>query len=170
MLKGEGDSNRFESTKIEANGSFKFEGVAVGEYFLVLNPDNEAPDANDPPYARTFYPNGTNAGGATKIVVTEGARLENLTLRVGPPWRARTVSGRVVWQDGGAVPKASLSLYDGDRYIRHVDVDKNGRFKFKVYGDFKYALEAKEWGERSGKSDRILITDKSTNLTLVLKP
>ena len=170
MVKTEEDPNRFRYAKIEANGSFKFEGIAVGEYFLVLNPDNEPPDKDDLPYPRTFYPNATDAGRATKIVVTEGAKLENLTLRVGPPWRARTVSGRVVWQDGSAVPKAHLTLYDGDRYIQSLDIDKNGRFNFKVYGDFKYALEAKVWGERSGKSDRVPITEKSTNLTLVLKP
>lgn len=170
LLEGEADSNLFNYAKIEADGTFKFEGVAVGEYFLVLNPRNEAPDADDPPYARTFYPNATDSGGATKIVVTEGAKLENLTLRVGPPWKARAVSGKVVREDGSPVPKALLSLYDGDRYIRRVDVDKNGRFKFKVYGDFKYALEAQELGERSGKSGPVSITDKSTNLTLVMKP
>lgn len=170
LLKGEGDSSRFNSTKIEANGSFKFEGVAAGEYFLVLNPDNRAPDEDDPPYARAFYPNATDAAGATKIVVTEGAKLEHLTLRVGPPWKARTVSGRVVWQDGSAVTKADVSLYERDRNIQLVEVDKNGRFKFQVYGDFNYAIEALVWGERPGKSERVSITDKSTNLTLVLKP
>ena len=170
LLKGEEDSNRFKYAKIKANGSFKFEGVAAGEYFLVLNPDNRAPDASDPPYARAFFPNATDARAATKIVVTEGAKLENLTLRVGPPWRARTVSGRVVWQEGGVVTNAHVSLYDGDRNIRFVKVDKNGRFKFEVYGNFKYAIEASVWGERSGKSDRVPLTDKSTNLTLVLKP
>ena len=157
-------------SKIEADGTFKFEGVAVGEYFLVLNPRNEAPDADDPPYGRTFYPNATDKGGATKIVVTEGAKLENLNLRVGPPWKARTVSGRVVWPDAAAVTNAHITLYDGDKHVRLVDVDKKGRFSFKVYGDFKYAIEARVWGERSGESDRVAITDKSTNLTLVLKP
>ena len=51
-----------------------------------------------------------------------------------------------------------------------INVDNNGRFKFEVYGDFNYAIEAGVWGERSGKSDRVSITDKSTKLTLVLKP
>jgi hypothetical protein len=41
---------------------------------------------------------------------------------------------------------------------------------FKVYGDFKYAIEARAWKEPSGKSARVVITDKSTNLLLVLKP
>ena len=157
-------------TKIEADGTFKFEGVAVGEYLLVLNPGNEAPDEDDPPYPRTFYPNASDKDRATKIVVTEGAKLENLTLRVGPAWKARTVSGRVKWADGGPVSDAHISLYDGDRYVRRHTVDDKGRFSFQVYGDFKYTISAEVWDEHPGKSDRVAITGKSTNLTLVLKP
>lgn len=41
--------------KIEENGSFKFEGVAVGQYYLVLSPRSEAPGENDAPYPRTYY-------------------------------------------------------------------------------------------------------------------
>jgi Carboxypeptidase regulatory-like domain len=170
LLKDGADSNRFNSRRIEANGSFKFDGVGVGEYFLALNPDNEAPDESDPPYPRSLYPNATEESGATKIVVTEGAKLENLILRVGPAWKARAVSGRVVWQEGGPAPSAHVSLYDGDRYIRRVKLDKKGWFNFKVYGDFKYAIEAQVDGQRQGKSDRVALTVKSTNLTLVIKP
>ena len=162
------DSDRWTHARTEADGSFTFDGVAVGEYFLVLNPDNEAPGEDDPPYARAFYPDATDGSGAKKIVVTEGAVLENLTLRVGPPLRARTVWGRVVWQDGRAAANAHL-LYGGDRYVRLIQVDKKGRFSFKVYGDFKYAVEAKMSGEPSGESARIALPDKSTDLTLVVK-
>ncbi|HEU4834360.1 MAG TPA: hypothetical protein VFS90_08100 [Pyrinomonadaceae bacterium] len=157
-------------TKIEADGSFKFEEVAVGEYFLVLNPDNKAPGEDDPPFARAYYPNATNTAAATKVVVTEGAKLENLTLRVGPPLKARVVSGRIVWKDGSRATDGSLSVYDGDHYVRLVNADKKGFFSFKVYGDFKYTLKAQMFGEPLGESDRVPITDKSTNLTLVLKP
>ena len=64
-----------------------------------------------------------------------------------------------------------LSLEEGERFVRSIDVDKNGRFSVKVYGDFKYVLEARGSSEgRQGKSDRVPITDKSTNLKLILKP
>jgi hypothetical protein len=156
--------------KLEDNGSFKFEGIAVGEYYLVLNPRNQAPDENDAPYPRTYFPNVAEAGGATKIVVTEGAKLENLTLRVGPSWKERIVAGKVVWQNGGQARDAHISLYDGDRYIRLFKLDEKGRFNFKVYGDFKYAIVAETWGEHRGRSERVSITnEKSTDLKLVLK-
>lgn len=163
----EGSDREYE--KIAENGSFKFEGVAVGEYLLVLNPDNEAPDQGDAPYPRTFYPNAKDASGATKIVVTEGAKLENLILRVGPAFKAKKVSGRVVWFDGSPVIKGSVALYDGGRYIRRIDVDDKGLFATEVYGQFNYTIYAEVWGERRGKSERISIADKSTNLKLVLQ-
>lgn len=169
-LRDPANPDRSDYKEIEADGSFKFEGVAVGEYHLVLNPRNEAPGENDAPYARTFYPNAADVSGATKIVVTEGAKLENLTLRVGRPLKARTVSGKVVWEKGPPGAGAHISIYSGGQYLRRVEVDEKGAFSFNVYGDFKYAIEANVYGEPSGQSSRVAITEKSTNLMLVLKP
>ena len=163
------DQNDSEFKKLEDNGSFKFEGVAVGEYYLVLNPRNEAPNENDAPYPRTYYPNAAEASAATKIVVTEGVKLENLTLRVGPSWKGRVVAGKVIWEDGRSAQNAHISLYDGDRYVRFIKLDEKGRFNFKVYGDFKYAILAETWGPNRGKSELLSITEKSTGLKLVLK-
>ena len=161
-----------KDSKIEADGSFKFTGIAAGEYFLVLNPKDKAPGEDDPPYARTFYPNAKDESSATKIVVAEGAKLENLTLRVGPALKARTVSGRVVWKNGTpGTDEVAVSLYNDKVYVRRGNTDSKGFFSLQVYGDFKYAIEAQVWSEgRDGKSDRVPITEKSTNLKLVLKP
>ena len=164
------DPDDREFKKLEDNGSFKFEGVAVGEYYLILNPRNEAPGENDAPYPLTYYPNAHEVSAATKIVVTEGAKLENLLLRVGPRWKERVVTGRVVWQDGRAPHNAHISLYNGDRYMRLIKPDEKGRFNFKVYGDFNYAIDAEVLGPERGKSERVSIRNaKSTGLKLVLK-
>ncbi len=163
------NANDSELKQIEQDGSFKFDGVPVGEYYLVLNPRNEAPDENDAPYPRTYYPNMAEASAATKIVVTEGAKLENLTLRVGPRWRERVVTGKVACQDGVFLQDVHISLYDGNRYVRFFKLDEKGRFNFKVYGDFKYAILADTW-ENQGRSERVSITDeKLTGLRLVVK-
>lgn len=165
------DSNKSDFKRIEMDGSFKFEGVAVGEYYLVLNPRNQAPSEYDAPYPRTYYPNVSESAAATKIVVTEGAKIEHLTLRVGRPWEERIITGKVVWHDGRTVNDAHVSLYDGDRYVRLVSVDEKGRFTLNVYGDFKYAIIAEEWGRNLGRSERVsIVNGKSTDLVLVLKP
>ena len=80
------------------------------------------------------------------------------------------VAGKVVWKDGGAAANANISIYNGDRYVRFVKVDKKGYFNFKVYGDFEYTIRAQVWGKGNGKSDAVAITEKSTNLTLVVEP
>ena len=162
------ERSRFE--KIEADGSFKFEEVPVGEFHLVLNPRNEAPDENDPPYARTFYPNASDVSGATKIVVTEGAKLGNLTLRVGRAFKSRTVTGKVVWETGAPAPGARIAIYNGDQYVQAFEADKRGLFSFKVYGDFKYSLHVTVYGRPLGGGGPVPITDKSTNVTIVVKP
>ena len=161
------DDYDFERTK--ADGSFKFERVAPGEYFLALNPKNEAPTESDPPYGSAYYPNATDEPGATRIVVVEGAKLENLTLRAGKAWKAKTVSGQVVWRDGSPARDVSVSLYNDGHYVRLVKVDKKGMFSFEVYGDFRYSIDAST-RDTSGKSERIPIADKSTNLKVVLIP
>jgi hypothetical protein len=164
------DPDHSDFRKLDDNGSFKFEGVAAGEYYLVLNPRNRAPDEDDAPYPTTYYPDAAEARLATKIVLTEGTKLENLTLRVGPRLKERMVNGTVVWQDERSLQNVRISLYDGDRYVRSIKLDEKGRFNFKVYGDFKYAIIAEAWGAEHGKSDRLSITkEKSIGLKLVLK-
>ena len=165
------DGGRFKSAELDANGSFNFEKIPGGKYFLVLNPDNIAPGPSDAPYPRTFYPHAPDSSGAAEIIIPQGATLDNLMLRVGPPLRTRVVSGRVVWRDETPPTKVYLSLDEDERFVRSIDVDKNGRFSVKVYGDFKYVLEARGSSEgRYGRSERVPITEKSTNLKLILKP
>lgn len=167
------DPDRSTSQQLDENGAFKFEGVGVGDYYLVLNPRNEAPGENDPPYSRTYFPSAAEPAQATRIVVTEDAKLENLTLRVSQPWKERTVSGSVVWQDGRPATGATggqISLYDADHYVRLIKLDDKGRFNFKVYGDFKYFIEARSWGKTQGRSPRVPIPEgNSKPLKLILK-
>jgi hypothetical protein len=157
--------------EIGSDGSFKFEDVAIGEFFVVVNPDNGAPGENDVPYPRTFYPGVRDEESATRIVVAEGVKLENLSFRLEAPWKAKTISGKVTWPDGSPAVNAHVSLYAERRYIRIVDVDKKGFFSFEVYGDFNYEVIAQVWDQhRQGKSTRVKIKEKSTDLKLVINP
>lgn len=159
------------SEMLEADGSFHFRNLPPGEYYLVMNPRNEAPDDYDAPYPRTYFPGVSNISDATKIVLTEDATLNNVTLRLGQPMRERIVSGTVSWHDGRAFQNPHLSLYVNTKYLDRIKVDKNGNFSFKIYGDFMYVIVAKEDGEPGAESERlVLIDEKTTGLKLIIRP
>jgi hypothetical protein len=156
---------------LKTDGSFRFERVAPGEYYLVINARHEVPEAYDAPYARTYYPATTDKRQAKKIQVVEGAVIENLSLRVGARMTERRVAGTVVWKSGRPLEGAHISVYSGNKYVRWVSIDKDGRFNCILYGDYDYSIEASEYIDESrGHSQRIKIPEgNSTGLRLVIE-
>lgn len=156
---------------LKPDGSFRFEGVAPGEYHLVLNGRNKVPEEYDAPYERTYYPATTDKREARKIQVGEGAVIENLALRVGPRMSERRVAGTVVWKSGRPLEYAQVSVYSGNEYVRYVSIDKDGRFNCTLYGDYDYSIDASEYIDGiKGQSQRIkLPPGNSTGLRLVIQ-
>jgi hypothetical protein len=156
---------------LQKDGSFRFENVMPGEYELVLNAKDEVPGEWDAPYARTYYPATEEKGAAKKIQVAEGARIENLTMRVGQRMSERTVTGTVVWKNGHSVEHTYLAVYSGDEYVRRVEINDDGTFKFTLYGDFVYSVEALDFiDEIEGRSQRVKIPPENpTPLKLVIQ-
>jgi len=157
------------SASIGEDGSFRFEGVAVGSFLLVINPDDEAPGESDAPHPRTFYPGAAEREQASPLVITEGLKLEGINFRVRGPLGKRVVNGRVLKPDGKPAAEASVSLYNGDKYIRMVRADHRGRFTLDVYGDFDYRVEAETYGGGRARSERVKVPVKEKSLTLLLK-
>jgi hypothetical protein len=152
---------------LKNDGSFRFQGVAPGEYYVVLNERN----GYDFPFARTYYPATEDKREAKKIQVTEGATIEDLDLRVGPRLSERRVAGTVVWKGGHSPAGAHIALYSGEEYVRYVSIDEDGRFDFILYGDFDYSIEARDYiDEIEGRSQRIKIPQgNSSALKLVIQ-
>jgi hypothetical protein len=153
------------------DGSFRFESVMPGEYNLVLNAREKVPEEFSAPYAQTYYPATEDKGAAEKIKVTEGARIENLTMRVGQRMTGRTVTGTVVWKNGHPLEHAHIAVYSGDEYVRYVVINHDGTFKCTLYGDFVYSVEAVDFiDEIEGRSQRIKIPPgNSSPLKLVIQ-
>ena len=153
---------------LKKDGSFRFQEVAPGEYYLVLNARN----GFDGPYARTYYPYTEDKREAKKIQVTEGATIEDLEMRVGPRLSERRVAGTVVWKSGHPPEEAHMAVYSADEYVRYVSIDEDGRFNFILYGDFDYSIEARDYiDEIEGRSQRIKIHQgNSSSLKLVIQP
>lgn len=54
--------------------------------------------------------------------------------------------------------KKILAVYPGDEYVRRVEIEDDGMFKFILYGDFDYSIEARDFiDEIKGRSQRIKI-------------
>lgn len=137
-------------------GSFRFEGVSPGEYYVVLNAGRDVPEAFDAPYAQTFYPATEDKREAKTIQVTEHGVVENLTMHVGQRMSERKVAGRAVWKSGRLPEDPHLRVYSGDKYVRRVEIEDNGTFKFTLYGDFDYSIEAIDYiDEIEGRSQRL---------------
>ena len=152
---------------LKNDGSFGFQGVAPGEYHLVLNARN----GFDRPYTRTYYPATEDKGEAKKIQVTEGATIEDLEIRLGPRLSERRVAGTVVWKSGRPPEDAHIAVYSADEYVRYVSIDEDGRFNFILYGDFDYSIEARDYiDEIEGRSQRIKIPQgNSSAIKLVIR-
>ena len=62
-------------------------------------------------------------------------------------------------------------MYSGDEYVRSVGIDEDGTFKFILYGDFDYSIEARDYiDEIEGRSQRIKIPQgNSAALKLVIQ-
>ena len=72
---------------------------------------------------------------------------------------------------GRTVEDAYLAVYSGDEYVRRVEIDDDGTFKFILYGDFAYSIEARDYIEEiEGRSQRIKIPQgNSAALKLVIQ-
>ena len=158
------------NARIGEGGAFKFEGVPVGSFLLVLNPRDNAPDNSDAPHPRTFYPGAADRAQASPLVITEGLKLEGINFLVRPALKKRVIEGRVRWPDGKPAAGAAVSLYNGDTYVRRVEADAGGRFEIEAYGDFDYRVVAETYGDRSAESEKVKVPATGKPAPLVLKP
>jgi hypothetical protein len=97
------------SAPVDANGNFEFGRVPPGVYLLSLFPP--------PP------------GLAGVVLRIDAADIAGVEL-VPPP--TRTVSGRIVAQDGGPIPRAILGFYNPQSYVGS-PINADGSFSVKLH-------------------------------------
>ena len=154
---------------IVRDGSFTFDRVGPGEYYLALN--HKEPSFDDR-YPTSYYPNATTVGDATKILVKQGASVEDLTLQIGPQRKGRRISGVVAWPDGREPEDLQLRIFADGKYMGWYPLkEEDGKIDLVLYGDFVYSLEVVDDGDKIlGLTERITIKEgSSTGLKLVLR-
>lgn len=140
------DNVKLERT--DADGNYNFSAVPAGRYIIGVN-FNRYPDPNDPTnaYPSTYYPGVTDQPNAEVVSLGVGEKLTGLDVRVLPRRPTSVVTGQVVWADGSAVEKASLSIMDitqNESTIAHgLQADEQGRFVINGYVGQKLVIQAR---------------------------
>src|SRR5436190_2078357 len=103
------DSYPLPGGRTDDRGVYRIFGVRSGRYNVAVG--YESFSRGRPPFPVTYYPDELDVKKAAAVDVDEGTEASNIDIKVGPPARTFTVTGRVVEsEDGKPVPKVWISL------------------------------------------------------------
>lgn len=120
-------------------GIYRLFGVRAGRYKISVV-SNGGFGSGRVPLPLTFYPDTQDANKAGTVDVDEGSETSNVDIRIGPPPRTFTVSGRVIESENGKpVPNMFVYLIHQDN--SHVRTDSQGQFKLRNVTSGKYQLQ-----------------------------
>jgi len=180
---------KFSTTK--EDGSYSFEGLRAGDYYLGIN-IGRMPEV-DAPYPTTFYPGVDSSERARVIHLAQGPKLDGIDLRAPQKLIERVISGVIVWPDGQPVTKFSpdsdadfgplLSMRDPNRLwyplnSRRSDgsitetKDRQGNFSFIGFEGYSYVIHVHAFDANDtvmhAKHIKITVGEKNPPLRLVL--
>jgi hypothetical protein len=142
----EGDRQRdVRWAETKEDGTFEFEGLAPGRYYLGYRIDRIS--ERDSPYPPTYFPGVTDVASAAAVEVIEGRSLDKLDFQLAPPMREREIRGKVVFRDGKPARDANICLRDEFSAIanclaKEPFVRSNGEFAITVREGLKYQIRA----------------------------
>lgn len=125
-----------------ATGAFDFDHVGPGKYILVFN---RAGRLNpNSPFPRAFYPGVPEMSQAKLIVVREGERLLNVTMKLKKPYPTRELRVRVKWQ--GAKPPGNVTVQAKADRGENPSAEKiaDGVYELPLLGSGHYTISAYE--------------------------
>jgi hypothetical protein len=161
-----------ERVRTGADGRFEFTPLPPGQYVLVVNLD----DRREPTkFNRRVYHPGTRVPGEAAIVTVDGPAIVDAgVFHVLPDPVERTITGAVVWSDGGAAIDAELLLH-GAAPAR-VPLDAAGRFRVTLPYGARFTLRARGHRDVNGRmresadvSTEIGRHDRDRDVQLVLR-
>jgi hypothetical protein len=137
----------FPSVISAADGSFEFEYLPAGRYYVGVN--LKSPPYTFTPttriYPRTFYPGVVERSAAVAVDVTDGSR-EAVDIRLPSPLVPREIRGIVRWSDGRPAAGASVSLsnptYASSQSVATQQADENGQFVLEGYQGTPFVIIA----------------------------
>lgn len=126
------DRRETDRTRTDEKGSFIFELINPGTYYLVVNNDGKID--NEHPFARTYFPGVSERTDASVIVVEPGRYNAGLDIQVPQLTRLISVTGQVVFADG--VPAESVWIRfkpDNEKFANiNEQADASGKFELRI--------------------------------------
>jgi protocatechuate 3,4-dioxygenase beta subunit len=127
-------------------GVYRAFGLRSGKYKVYVGQgDNRLPGGHRL-YQQTFYPSVTDAAKATEVEVTEGSEASDIDIRMGRPFTAFNVSGKIVDSETGKpVPNIPYGIYQrtsegAGQSTGGARSNANGEFKFNGVMPGKYSI------------------------------
>lgn len=162
-----------------ANGEFRFDGVAAARYYLGTNMTG----VRDSPVPRTFYPGKRDKASGVAIDVKIGEAMENLVLNLPDFGAARRIEICVIDTEGKPAPSAVIKDSfgkDGPDFARlseTLTADETGCARATGLTRAAYAIDASlfraDGGYRSASHSDVLVIDPGeagVHVVLKLKP
>lgn len=169
----------FES--VADDGTFSFEGVPLGNYFLSVN-FTDKPD-EDSPFSTYFYPKTKIQTQAKIFEITYGTKISDIIFQLPPKLAKRKINGMVVWKNGKPAVGAEVQLVDvaTDKWLyinNKPKTDINGNFTLEAFEERKYKIKVVVWKKSSdgqsnygvGEAESVIFTldGKTQNFRIVL--
>ena len=129
------------------DGRHVIDGISPGEYYLGIN--LQRTPTKEYPYAPSYYPSGTDAAQAARIVVGVGASVQQFDLHVGERLPLVQMKGRVLNPDGTPPRESDRPQVRfkepgvfGQIERKPIQIDSDGRFQFELCEGISYSAYA----------------------------
>ena len=147
-VKGEGPDAKRElligfTVQTNQRGEYAFEGVAPGDYKVVLN--LYRPPTTEDPYKTVYWPEGSSEAAGSVVGIRADALSRQCDFRLPPALESRPVQVTVLLPDGTPARGARANIgtrMDGMfQWAGHATTDASGQFVYSAIEGFDYTVQ-----------------------------
>jgi hypothetical protein len=142
-----------ESTETDKTGFYKFDGIQVGKFKLMVGVtwnNYVSPFWKEAYFPTTYFPNVISRNNSIPIELSEGQIIENQNITLLPKYKRTRLKGKVLMPGGTPAKHVGISIQiqvkESDRTLHSAweelaKTDFDGRFSLEVYENTNYLLK-----------------------------